>query len=481
MCGLASLVLIALALFRMGHSQLLDDECGGLQQITYRIRAGSTAPIQRASFMASLYNETGYFYCGGSLVHKRYVLTAGHCVEEGEKVILRLGEHDRSCAQAECPHVQQFTAEVIMHPAYDRQHNDIALLRLDRPVNYTENIKPICIILDEDVRSDAVFTFSAFGWGKTDHSTTTQVLKTVDLNRLDTNQCYIGAHKICAGSDLGDTCAGDSGGPLAANTSYRGKDLFVQYGITSYGAHDCKGNGVYTDVTAYRMWMANVVLETQPRLLTENCRSDWGGQVLVRLWELSLFRHSFSGALIANRFVLTVASAFPASVSQIKVESIYSGTYDVAWFEIHPEYTSSLMQNNIAVIKLARKLPPSVKDLETPICMGLKLSAPRIWTAYLYSLNSSVLGVQSVDLQEVDNCSARTKLPVGPDQFCLEKPNQLMFAPYETPGSVIGTKQTFRGTEKYLIAGLISYSQDDVIVLTSIQHHEKWITDMLKK
>jgi len=85
-----------------------------------------------------------------------------------------------------------------------------------------------------------------------------------------------------------------------------------------------------------------------------------------------------------------------------------------------------------------------------------------------------------VDLEGIDNCSTKIKLPVERDQFCVEKPDQLMYAPYETPGSVIGTKQTFRGTEKYLIAALISHTQGNVIVLTNIQDHQKWITDELK-
>jgi len=112
--------------------------------------------------------------------------------------------------------------------------------------------------------------------------------------------------------------------------------------------------------------------------------------------------------------------------------------------------------------------------------MGLNLSPPRTWNAYLYGLDANVLGVQSVDLKVIDDCSAKTKLPVERDQFCIEKPDQLMYSPYETPGSVIGTKQIFKGTEKYLIAALISHTQDNVIVLTNIQDHQKWIANVLK-
>ncbi|XP_037712537.1 ovochymase-2 isoform X2 [Drosophila subpulchrella] len=479
MCGFASLVLIALVLFQDGHSQLLDDDCGGPKMITFRIAGGRLAPINTAPFMAGLYNDTEIF-CGGSLIHKRYVLTAAHCVRGQEEVTLRLGEHDRSCSPAMCPHVQRYTAKVIIHPGFknDSLLDDIALLRLDRDVAYNENIRPACIILDEDVTSDEVYKFSVFGWGKTEHNVSSQILKTVDLDRLGPNQCYSSRNIICAGSMLGDTCGGDSGSPLGSNTTYRGKDLYVQYGFLSYGSTDCKGFGAYVDVNAYRLWIANTVLETEQRLLTEKCKSDWGGNVLIRLWEMSLFEHNFSGALITNQFVLTVASAFPSNITKIKVESTYLSTYDVEWFHIHPSFKSSPIQNNIAVIKLTGKLPKS--DLEAPICMGLNLSPPMTWNAYLYGLDANVLGVQSVDLKRIDNCSAKIKLPVERDQFCIEKPDQLMYAPYETPGSVIGTKQTFEGTERYLIAALISHTQGNVIVLTNIHEHQKWIANVLK-
>jgi len=69
MCGFASLVLIALVLFQDGHSQLLDDNCGGPKMITFRIAGGRITPINTAPFMASLYNGTELL-CGGSLIHK---------------------------------------------------------------------------------------------------------------------------------------------------------------------------------------------------------------------------------------------------------------------------------------------------------------------------------------------------------------------------------------------------------------------------
>ncbi|XP_070069116.1 CLIP domain-containing serine protease B4-like [Drosophila takahashii] len=481
MCGFVSLVLIALVLSQSAFSELLDDNCGGLTQLTYRVVGGRFEYV--APFMASLYNGTE-FVCGGTLIHKSYVLTAAHCVQYIEEINVHLGEIDRSCSQTQCPHVQHRIAKVIAYPGFKNMfEHDIALLKLDKEVRFNENIRPICIILDEEATSDEASTFSAHGWGKTETEKVSVHLKTVTLYRLDRGECpYIrGGNTICAGSETGDTCHGDSGGPLAANTTYRAKTIYVQHGVVSYGDGECKNWGVYTDVSAYKLWIANTVLESQPRLMTENCRSDWGSKVLIRLWEMSLFQRDFSGALITNQFVLTVASAFPSSVTKIQVESKYLHTYDVEWFHLHPAFSASpSIKNNIAVIKLTNKVPRSVQDLVRPICLGLNLSPPTAWNAFLYSLNDAFMGIKMVDLKKIDNCSAKTKLPVQRDQFCIEKPDQSKYAPYETPGSVIGTMQTIGGSERYLIAALISHIQDNVIVLTKIQDHQKWIANELK-
>jgi hypothetical protein len=83
--------------------------------------------------------------------------------------------------------------EKIVHEQYDpksrNQHHDIALLRLSQNVKYTEFIKPICLPLDQNLRSlnlnDNVLVVA--GWGKTESkSSSTKKLK-VEI-KADSNQ-----------------------------------------------------------------------------------------------------------------------------------------------------------------------------------------------------------------------------------------------------------------------------------------------------
>ena len=52
---------------------------------------------------------------------------------------------------------------------FDNYRFDVALLRLDRPVNYRANILPICLPSDPDADYEGLMGVVA-GWGKTDTS-----------------------------------------------------------------------------------------------------------------------------------------------------------------------------------------------------------------------------------------------------------------------------------------------------------------------
>ncbi|XP_017119998.2 CLIP domain-containing serine protease B15-like [Drosophila elegans] len=274
MAALLSFAFFALLLCHECLAQLMEEICEGHADFGPKIVNGTNARPFDTAWMASLYNishNTNEFICGGSLIHKRFVLTAAHCSLRQEKLLVRMGESDRSCPAWKCRGLKEYDViEAIPHPQFNisgRFENDIGLLKLQTEVTFNDHIRPICFILDEAVHAERIQRFRAFGWGATLQNVQSSKLQTIKLTRKNSKNCLknynipdANDQQICAGNDFGDTCIGDSGGPLASDFIYRGKTSFVLFGIVSYGGRFCNLNAaVYTNAMSYKDWVADNV------------------------------------------------------------------------------------------------------------------------------------------------------------------------------------------------------------------------------
>ncbi|XP_050511896.1 phenoloxidase-activating factor 1 isoform X1 [Diabrotica virgifera virgifera] len=266
-----------------------SDENENVEGLIY---GGVETELKEFPWMALLGYRTRYgttkWACGGTLISHRYILTAAHCVtgevstSVGQLTYVKLGEHDktkeRDCDKnGNCNEKPVITGieRVMFHEKYDATDrtspNDIAVLRLNQRITYTDFIRPIC--LPEPNEGSTIDDYlTTAGWGLTEHDATNVKLK-VDLPFRTRDDCMTAFRsarlrlteaQICAGGEDGkDSCKGDSGGPLMkrSNENYL---QWYQEGIVSFGNEDCGTAGlpgIYTKVSKFVSWIHSRVKE----------------------------------------------------------------------------------------------------------------------------------------------------------------------------------------------------------------------------
>lgn len=259
-------------------------------------------------------------FCGGTLVTARYVLTAAHCLAQGDRGKISSVTNPRDIAiligstnllgKAD----RILVKRVIPHPRYvpGTSVNDIALLELERAPLPESGAQRVTIVTAETEAAalpvDADLTI--IGWGMTEAKRPSMDLLETTVKAVDRNACNrvltmarmqggdlqkafsdlsftfnlspiarraientivqtggtVTPQMICAGAEVDgrDTCPGDSGGPILRRLE---NGQIVQVGVVSFGIGQCGVAalpGVYTRLSLYTDWMRQVVSTPTP-------------------------------------------------------------------------------------------------------------------------------------------------------------------------------------------------------------------------
>jgi trypsin len=268
--------LSVLALAVLGSSTLANAgvRAASTRPITGLIVGGEDATPGEFPFLVSVQTRTGSHFCGGSLIDKRWVLTAAHCLTPGEESSIQIvvGLHDRSNpAGSEAMNA----VRIVNHPLYGNtsvdMDYDFSLVELESDaVHDPIALNTSSLEIPEDDQILAVPSITA-GWGATrEGGRLPNILQKVTVPLVSAKKCkkaYPGQvtdRMICAGLDVGgkDSCQGDSGGPLLVRDN---QDRAMLVGVVSWGEGCARPNkyGIYSKVDSVSDWITQTMQSTR--------------------------------------------------------------------------------------------------------------------------------------------------------------------------------------------------------------------------
>ncbi|XP_066486426.1 serine protease 33-like [Tiliqua scincoides] len=274
------------------ESSSTEGTCGQPKLSSPRVVGGQNSEPGEWPWQVSI-RVNGLHECGGSLISPQWVVTAAHCFTNSQDVLLyriHLGEYD--LPKPAPTMVSSAISKIIIHPYYagTALSADIALVQLQKPVQFSQTILPVCLPRSSEPDPFPVgLKCWATGWGRPfpDVPLMARTLQEVEVPILDNDECDQMLHMhnktalnsilkrpiipegyrliyedmICAGYQEGmkDVCKGDSGGPLVCKQN----GTWFLAGIVSFGL-DCAGPyrpGVYTRVTSFLPWIQRTMAE----------------------------------------------------------------------------------------------------------------------------------------------------------------------------------------------------------------------------
>ncbi|XP_034049373.1 polyserase-2-like [Thalassophryne amazonica] len=335
-------------------------------------------------------------------------------------------------------------SKFIRHPSFNpsRYDNDIALIQLGGPVNFTNYVRPICLASNSSQFNTNTTCWST-GWGQINSSEPLPSpfpLQEVQVPVIGNKQCNCTLNTFTPINLPED---GDSGGSLQCKQG----SVWIQAGVTSFVVPCGLGfpDG-YARISFFQSWItdqiggANVTFKTftssgtdpdssfvcstaRPSLLhifgyilsecgvaplssrivggVNTSTGSWPWQVSLQIISGNQSFHVCGGTLISSQWVLTAAHCRVTSntswwvvvMGQVNLAtpSDHTQIHLISKFIIHPSFNPSRYGNDIALIQL--RGPVNFTNYVRPICLASNSSRfytnTTCWSTGWGQINSS--------------------------------------------------------------------------------------------
>ncbi|NWW32578.1 TMPS2 protease, partial [Panurus biarmicus] len=224
--------------------------------IMNRIVGGSGAVLGQWPWQVSLHVK-GTHVCGGSIITHHWIVTAAHCVEG------RLSDPRSWRVYAGILNQNEMlfgsgyrVQQIISHPDYDTdsKDNDVALMKLETPLSFTETVRPVCL-----PNSGMMFQPNQqcwiSGWGA-EYQGGKKCFWNIFIfyiNYLVPGVKWVVFLLVAVSLTCLCPMQGDSGGPLVTHHH----SLWWLVGDTSWGTGCATPNkpGVYGNMTVFTDWI----------------------------------------------------------------------------------------------------------------------------------------------------------------------------------------------------------------------------------
>ncbi|KAL7011142.1 hypothetical protein ACKWTF_014117 [Chironomus riparius] len=239
--------------------------------------ADGQAPYNAYPHAVAIYSADNKYLGGGALIDEWNVLTAAHIIVNASRPLtIKIGYWDLSSSQEPLDRITLTSSSVLVHPNFMPKNlkNNIAIIKLPSavPLGKSPTIGSIC--LPSAPISGIRCMLS--GWGSQSPSTSSNILRHVDLPILSSSSCQSMLRTtklnktfvldsesfICAGGEKGkDACSGDGGSPLSCYIV----DRHYLVGVVSWGIGCGQPGvpGVYTNIFSYIPWIQKATAQLQ--------------------------------------------------------------------------------------------------------------------------------------------------------------------------------------------------------------------------